>query len=807
MTSRAMPSDCTSSVSVPALKAFGEVLAWPLAATEAFRRGRFIIDDEMTSQELRERLGSRGLTEPTPEYSHLAWSRGQEILAGLREHAKRLVFTGHQGWRLCTDPRVPGREILKWRFISLSFPVGILLAATTARGARPVLRVDILPRGVAPSDAIAHLHVHVGAAASFEGLWSNFMSRRIPGSRTFGDPVKRAINLPSGIGQDEWFGLLTRASLVRRLLKLLGVEWALGIDEGLARIYGEVDDLSTVRRAVDELADGQIREPKKLSEALLRKYAAARPFAASSQRRLRSLDDLWQADIIADGNAWPEGRMMALLFDRLEDIPNPRLAQLFVQYLRIKCMLHRLLVHYPTELGLESFTHTFRQKAPYQPGLEMLLPDFSLNESGISLRALEVRTAPPQTTGEARMQCENLVSLADQREQTTRDPIEVGWIFHFIRDAKTKSATTGARYSSLYRSIGHSAGVLRRAVCARPRELLPIIRGLDIAGIERDGPLWLALPHLRGLRDLSAEICARTNLAPLHVTLHVGEDFRHLASGLRSIHEPFVWGLMQRGDRLGHALALGLDVARWCRDHPIVTMSRWERILDLSWMMAALTDRLPYLRISETLPGLAFAKMHEELRGHAEVCHLDVPANAFVDLFVCDLGARGSLPRLLDLGYTPRRGESLYLLHQRLLGSSFIQGRLDERVEVQTSGEKDVLTELSRGIACTISLMQIVIEVNPTSNFLIAGLEHPLEQPIFRLHPLDGNGGTALPISLNADDPLTFATNLSDEIAYTWAALTLAAGVAPGYARAWIAEAARVSWNARFTLPRPRTGE
>lgn len=104
-----------------------------------------------------------------------------------------------------------------------------------------------------------------------------------------------------------------------------------------------------------------------------------------------------------------------------------------------------------------------------------------------------------------------------------------------------------------------------------------------------------------------------------------------------------------------------------------------------------------------------------------------------------------------------------------------------------------------------IGLMQIAIEVNPTSNLLIGGLEHPLQQPIFQLHPLDGDHGTALPITLNADDPLTFATNLSDEIAYTWAALTLTADVAPGYARAWIAEAARTSWNARFTLPRPTT--
>ena len=804
--SRILPSSWTSGVSVPTLKAFGEVLAWPLVATESLRLGRHDIGDETLSPELQVRLSAHGVAEPAPDHLSRAWSQGQDILAGLRHHAKTLLCTAHEGWRLVTDPRVPGREILKWRFISLCLPVGLLLAATTKRGARPALRVDLLPRSVEPSDASAHLHIHVGAASSFEGLWSNFMSRRIPGSREFRGAVKGAIMLPRGISQDEWLGLLTRAALVRRILKHLSLEWALSIDEGIARAYGEEPDFATIRRAVDELAEGKVQETTTLREALLRKLAAARPTAASSQRGLESLDDLWQADTIADGYPWPEGRMMALLFDRLEDIPNARLAGLFVQYLRIKSMLYRLLVHYPTEGGLSSFSHTFKQKSPYRTGLEMLLPEFCLSEAAISLRGLEVRNAPPPTTSEIRLQCKNLIKLADQREEAIGYPIEVGWIFHFIRDPKEpKSAKTGARYSSLYRAIGHSARVLRRALCARPRELLPVIRGLDLAGVEREGPLWVALPHLLGLRDLSDDICAQTDLAPLHVTLHVGEDFLHLASGLRAVHEPFVWGLMQRGDRLGHALALGLDADNWCRSHPIVTMPRWERILDLSWMIAALTDRLAYLRISEDLPGLALARMHDELRVHAERCHLEFGPDSFVDLFTRDLGARGSLPRLLDLGYTPGRGDPLYLLHQRLLGSSAVQGRLDELVEVETAGENNVLTELSRGIASMIGLMQIAIEVNPTSNLLIGGLEHPLQQPIFQLHPLDGDHGTALPITLNADDPLTFATNLSDEIAYTWAALTLTADVAPGYARAWIAEAARTSWNARFTLPRPTT--
>jgi len=583
----------------------------------------------------------------------------------------------------------------------------------------------------------------------------------------------------------------------------MGLDWALGAHESIERAYGKSDEIWLIQRAVDELACGQIMEITNLREARLHKIAAAHTLAEVRDKNLRSVDDLWRLDAIGDGRPWPEGRMMALIFERLEDKPDPQVSQLFVQYLRVKSMLYRLLVQDPVEKGLRSFDQTFTQKGPYQLGIESLLPDFCLDEPAIQLRALEVRTAPPQTTNEARRLCKNLTEITERRATKTQSPIEVGWIFHFIRTPKNvKAKSTGARYCSLYKSMRRSASVLHRALRARPWELLPVIRGLDIAGVEREGPLWVALPHLIGLRELSVDICARTDLAPLHFTLHVGEDFLHLASGLRAVHEPFLWGLMQRGDRLGHALALGLDAERWCEGHRVVVLPRWERILDLSWMIAALTNRLPFLRIPVDLPGLMLARVYEELRVHSEASNLGADLGAFIELFTRDLGDKRSLPRLLELGYTPGPGEPLYILHQRLHGSAAVQERLDMPVEVDTSGEGRVLAVLSDEIARTIGLMQITIEVNPTSNLLIGGFEHPLEQPLFRLHPLDGNDGNALPVTLNADDPLTFATCLSDEIAYTWAALTLAAGVSPGYARAWIEEAARASWNARFTLPR-----
>ena len=46
----------------------------------------------------------------------------------------------------------------------------------------------------------------------------------------------------------------------------------------------------------------------------------------------------------------------------------------------------------------------------------------------------------------------------------------------------------------------------------------------------------------------------------LGVTFHVGEAFDALCSGLRAIDEAVRFMDLRRGDRLGHALALGIDV-------------------------------------------------------------------------------------------------------------------------------------------------------------------------------------------------------------------------------------------------------
>ena len=73
----------------------------------------------------------------------------------------------------------------------------------------------------------------------------------------------------------------------------------------------------------------------------------------------------------------------------------------------------------------------------------------------------------------------------------------------------------------------------------------------------------------------------RRQVSPLRSTIHAGEDFARLIQGLRRMHEPIEYGLLQFGDRIGHGLALGFDPKLWAERLPQTPQTLDERLDDL----------------------------------------------------------------------------------------------------------------------------------------------------------------------------------------------------------------------------------
>ncbi|MCP1512898.1 MULTISPECIES: antiviral RADAR system adenosine deaminase RdrB [Pseudomonas] len=117
-----------------------------------------------------------------------------------------------------------------------------------------------------------------------------------------------------------------------------------------------------------------------------------------------------------------------------------------------------------------------------------------------------------------------------------------------------------------------------------------IIRGLDVVGDETQWSTERFAPMLRWLRARTQSSRLRGGIdnfvvptTKLHLSIHAGEDYAHPLSGLRHVDETVRFCHMRRGDRLGHALALGIAPDEWLKKHGEVLLSVDEHFDNLVW--------------------------------------------------------------------------------------------------------------------------------------------------------------------------------------------------------------------------------
>jgi hypothetical protein len=762
------------------LRCRAEAVAWPFVAPAPFRHASHRIHTKRLLPSFQLRLQQLGLGR-VEEVVRWAWHDGDSLTTHLQRHAKQQLYHNGSNMRLRPNHQQPGREILAWRWFSLALPPLLLTSATMPSGVPAPPQIQVLDPTLIPRGPVAHLHLHLGAIYPFELVWSYMASTvRFDGVH----------DAPVGINDvNEWRGWLIRALLARRVLAAhIHHRSALGTCP--VCVLSNID----VYRALGELLQGHQSEYDKPREARLARLAREVRFR---RRPIRQVSDVWHNDPLGGDRLLPEAAFMAASLAYLDEQAQTKLgdedyARLWTQYLRVKCMLYRHIVTDPAEAGLSTFSRRYDRIDQYVgSGLETLAPTLSLDEPELALKAVEVRSAPPRDAGVFRQKARSVRTCSKQ------SGIEMGWVFHFIRDRGHDDKFP--RYARIFRTHGRAAAKLERCVQYWP-DLLREIRGLDLASEELQGPLWLAIPSLSQLRVVSRHVARqKRGLQPLRLTLHVGEDFRHIASGLRAIHEPFVWKLIERGDRLGHALALGVDVIEWCKQHPYILQPRLERILDLAWILDFVSH-----------PNRSFGS---DTNIHRLQHELDRQLYIWAGVS-CSWQDAVKLHRLLgkpdaltQIGYPhlistepPSSHKPLQLL-RLLLYSRLHQSYADEIIEIPTEPDAALLAQIQRHLAHLIARWQVTIEVNPSSNLLIGALKQPLDQPMFRLRPVEPHVPHALPIAISTDDPITFATRLADEYAYAWAGMVVSGNAPPTYARQWLDEAADAAWRARFTLP------
>jgi hypothetical protein len=437
-----------------------------------------------------------------------------------------------------------------------------------------------------------------------------------------------------------------------------------------------------------------------------------------------------------------------------------------------------------------------------------------------NVESFEVRTSPKGTLGATR---ELLRSLARQASEHTPPPgrsnsPEFGVVLHFQKKREEpRDATVPARHARWYLEQLRRARSIAQALKQDPRLLL-VLRGIDVCGVELAQPTW-PLPSLFRLVRKASERASRYlavkypswGVAPIRATCHVGEEYRRLTEGLRRMHEVLQFGVLCRGDRVGHGLALAADPERPVAQATTVVQPREERLDDLLWEMDRYADgdweadasrvefaREEILRLARAIFGIPTVEI-DQLRQARRLRHspeeldrLGYPHSAQTR---DALTAREkSMPRARDL-------------LRAYLFDPLVRRHGSVPIEVRSSAsEIKILKTAQRWLRRLYANHEITVECNPSSNLVIGHYSDLREHPAFRLRPVPGVHtviGEGISLSVNTDDPTTFATCLADEYAHLYFAL-LGSQIESRDALAWLDAVRECGWRSRFTLQASR---
>ncbi|MBW3779401.1 hypothetical protein GL272_21250 [Aeromonas veronii] len=188
-------------------------------------------------------------------------------------------------------------------------------------------------------------------------------------------------------------------------------------------------------------------------------------------------------------------------------------------------------------------------------------------------------------------------------DQNTAKYLSVLEQWHFCGHfSRTKDITKGYKPTFDVQNIWKDAGKLSRSLNSHSGWNHPIFlggrlnkkfhfqpsrwfRGLDVAGDENCLKIESFASVIRWLR--SGMISKPENekaTVGFHLSIHAGEDYNHPASGMRHIDETVIFCEMRDGDRLGHALALGISPTKWAEGQGEMLLPIDEHLDNLVWL-------------------------------------------------------------------------------------------------------------------------------------------------------------------------------------------------------------------------------
>lgn len=492
---------------------------------------------------------------------------------------------------------------------------------------------------------------------------------------------------------------------------------------------------------------------------------------------------------------------------------------LFYAYLMICVRFRAELVQSNERFGFQNFSRFDRRKGLFlKDGSEFehaqIVVAAMTNLRDERVRALEARIVPEPTaegTGRRVRDIDRTLARAgDEAHLPAGDlqpPEKLFYVLHIPKRAdmgKTEPRSAQLIHCRDRQMREHTAAVVEGVVRLREGcdSVAGRIRGMDACASEMAARPEVFAPEYRRIKHHQPRFLASRlhEVTMMNLTYHVGEDFLDLVDGLRAIWEAVEFLELGRLDRVGHALALGIEPESWYAPKQYRVFLTRQALLDnCAWMLMMLE------RNGAAEPALTWELQNVCATQYAAIYQGTLPftereMSFDSNNYFCALELRGDEPyayfsyqsaptyhKSLELckAHQPyalrgdEPGSALYECRRYNLQAIRLYHHYHFNPETKRAGNEVVEYEVSKRYVQAVARLQkimqgalaergIGIECNPSSNVLIGSFNrydrHPLvvfnDRGLFN-EPDNPN----LFVSINTDDQGVFATCLENEYA------------------------------------------
>ncbi len=515
-------------------------------------------------------------------------------------------------------------------------------------------------------------------------------------------------------------------------------------------------------------------------------------------------------------------------------------SKLFWQYIRVKNEVFQLKVQGNAIQGLDNFKQYYNRSTDlsYQSKDSLgLILHTQLNN--YNLKKIELRVGMPRDNknknnknrirknliGNLKIFFHVYQDIANELIEQHREIPSIGLVYHFLKRPEPTGiekcwleSETGEGIDLYFKSV-QEAYEAQLSVLNELREevdgLADYIVGIDAASGENDTEPWVFAPLYEVARNsdshkLVYKARPHKRIRNLGFTFHAGEDFRHMLTGLRGIDEVIRHFKFHAGDRIGHAIALGIDVRKWAFGNKVVILPRIEYLENLLWIWGLHKE-------GNLLNNIDIAYLEQKILTQAEKIYINMTGITVFSLWKAyeskfKVFKKDDKYEHKTIKYKPNElfcknisnEHAITWTEEKLVHAQhckcYLKGMLQPiQVEV-TEADIKIIEVIQNLVAKNISREGVVVEVNPTSNTSIGQVENIFEHYVGNLnkHGLsDTKVENGIMVTINTDDPSVFNTNINNEFAYIFYSLK-----EKGYAREdilnWIDKVRRNGLNSSF---------